>query len=58
MLSQYISIVHKSVLDQRVLTYNQIKFSIADNWFMVNLFYYPEQILWYITKVNFILHNT
>jgi len=45
MLSQYVSVVHKSVLDQRVLTYNQIKFNIADKWFMVNLFYYPEKIL-------------
>ena len=44
-LTQHISVVHKSVLDQRALTYNQIKFNIADNWFMVNLFYYPEQIL-------------
>lgn len=44
-LTQYISVVHKSVFDQRVLTYNQIKFNTPDNWFMVNLFYYPEQVL-------------
>lgn len=45
MLTQYISVVHKSVLDQQILTYNQIKFNTADNRFMVKLFYYPEQIL-------------
>lgn len=45
MLTQHISVVQKSVLDQRVLAYNQIKFDTADNWFMVNLFNYPAQIL-------------
>jgi hypothetical protein len=45
MLTQYTSIMQKSVLDLRVSIHDQINFNTAENCFKANLLYYTAQML-------------